>query len=130
MQLNVTTDYAIRIVLFLVLKKGIANSAEMAEAMGIPHSYILKITKVLKSVDILAEKRGINGGFVLKKSPEELTLLTIIAALEKTININRCLEEDKYCSRYATSYCKVRKLLCEAQVELFRRLDVKISEFI
>ena len=130
MQLNLTTDYAIRIVLYLIQKKGVANSNEIAGAMGIPRSYILKIAKTLKDADILSEKRGVEGGFVLRADPAQLTLLDIVSALERTVNINRCLEEDEYCSRDAVSYCKVRELLVKLQDELAQGLNVKVTEFI
>ena len=130
MQLNVTTDYAIRIVLYLAIKEKVVNSSEIAEAMGIPPSYITKIARALKGADILRERRGVDGGFVLNRAPEELTLLDIVGALEKTVSINRCLEEDEYCSRSAVSFCNVRKLLVRLQAELAEGLSVKISELI
>jgi len=130
MQLNVTTDYAIRIVLYLATKKKVVNSNEIAKAMGIPSTYIMKITRTLKQADILREKRGVDGGFVLNMEPEQLTLLEIVGALEKTVNINRCLEEDEYCSRNAVTFCNVRKLLVRLQAELAEGLNVKISELI
>ena len=130
MQLNVTTDYAIRIVLYLAMKDRVVNSGEIAEAMGIPPTYIMKITRKLKHANILSEKRGVDGGFVLSSAPDQLTLLDIVGALEKTVNINRCLEEDEYCSRNAVSFCTVRKLLVRLQAELAEGLNVKISELI
>jgi len=130
LQLNVTTDYAIRIVLYLAMKDRVVNSGEIAEAMGIPPTYIMKITRKLKHANILSEKRGVDGGFVLSSAPDQLTLLDIVGALEKTVNINRCLEEDEYCSRNAVSFCTVRKLLVRLQAELAEGLNVKISELI
>ena len=130
MQLNVTTDYAIRIVLYLAIKDRVVNSSEIAKAMGIPPTYIMKITRTLKQANILSEKRGVDGGFMLNRAPEKLTLLEIISALEKTVNINRCLEEDEYCSRNAVSFCNVRKLLVRLQAELAEELNIKISELI
>jgi len=130
MQLNVTTDYAIRIVLYLAIKQRVVNSNEIANAMGIPPTYIMKITRTLKNAGILSERRGVGGGFVLSKAPEQLTLLDIVDALEKTVNINRCLEEDEYCSRNAAAFCTVRKLLVCLQAELAEGLNVKISELI
>ncbi|MCL2300513.1 MAG: Rrf2 family transcriptional regulator [Firmicutes bacterium] len=130
MQLNVTTDYAVRIVLYLAIKQKVVNSSEIAKAMGIPPTYIMKITRTLKSAGILSEKRGVDGGFVLDRKPEQLTLLDIVSALEKTVNINRCLEEDEFCSRNAVAFCNVRKLLVRLQAELAEGLNVKISELI
>ncbi|MCL2022893.1 MAG: Rrf2 family transcriptional regulator [Oscillospiraceae bacterium] len=125
-----TTDYAIRIVLHLAAKKDYANSNEISKEMGIPRTYILKQTKVLKEAGIIDEKRGVNGGFILKADPNKLTLLDVSLKFEKTMIINRCLEEDQHCSRHAASYCKVRKLLGKAQSELSTLLSVKISEFL
>ena len=38
MELNVTTDYAIRTVLYLAIKNELATANEIATAMGIPPS--------------------------------------------------------------------------------------------
>jgi len=130
MQLNVTTDYAIRIVLYLAIKKRVINSNEIAQAMGIPPNYIMKITRTLKNAGLLSEKRGVVGGFVLIRNPDELTLLDIVDALEKTLNINRCLEEDEFCSRNAAAFCSVRKLLVQLQAQFAEGLSVKISELL
>ena len=54
MQLNVTTDYAIRTVLYLAIKDELATSNEIAMAMGIPPSYVLKITSKLVVAGISA----------------------------------------------------------------------------
>lgn len=53
MQLNVTTDYAIRIVLYLAIKKEITTSKEIGAAMGIPKNYVLKITHKLVEAGII-----------------------------------------------------------------------------
>lgn len=47
MQINVTTDYAIRIVLYLAIQNKVTTSKDIAMAMGIPKSYIFKITNKL-----------------------------------------------------------------------------------
>lgn len=89
-----------------------------------------KITKVLKNNEIVREVRGSAGGFMLKKDPDDLSVLTILRAFEKTMNINRCLEEDAFCSRNATVYCVIRKIYAEIQEELYKRLDIKLSTFL
>ena len=53
MQLTNTTDYAIRIVCYLAIKKHRVTTAKLASELKIPESYIPKITKQLKK-----EKRG------------------------------------------------------------------------
>lgn len=109
MQLNITTDYAIRTVLFLAIKKDVVSSAEISSAMKIPQNYILVLTKRLREAGIIETIRGSNGGFVLKKEPWDISIHDIIQAMEGTTKINRCLEEDHYCSRHAIDTCPVRK---------------------
>ncbi len=53
MQLNVTTDYAIRIILYLALRKEITTSKEIAAAMSIPQNYVLKITHKLVEAGLI-----------------------------------------------------------------------------
>ena len=130
MQLNVTTDYGIRVILYLAQKNDIASSKEICEKTGIPPSYMHKIARTLKKAGMINEIRGSKGGFKLKKEPNKLTILAIISAFEKTININRCLEADQLCSRYATIDCKVRELYTEIQTELHNRLDVNVATFL
>lgn len=43
MQLNVTTDYAIRTVLYLGQCKKIASATEISNEMGIPRGYLEKV---------------------------------------------------------------------------------------
>jgi len=127
MQLNVTTDYGLRVVLYLALKDGVVCGKEICESMGIPCSYMHKIARVLRNADVIHEKRGPKGGFELIRNASDLSVLDIVSIFEKTMNINRCLEEDQYCSRNAALTCVVRGLYTEVQAELNRMLDVKIS---
>ncbi|MDR0318925.1 MAG: Rrf2 family transcriptional regulator [Nitrososphaerota archaeon] len=130
MQLNVTTDYGIRVVLYLAQRNTVVSGADICANMGIPCSYMHKIAKVLKNADIISEKRGAIGGFMLKKAADAVSILDIVSAFEKTMNINKCLEDDEFCSRNAVPYCVVRALYAEVQDRLNDMLNVKISTLI
>lgn len=123
MQLNVTTDYAIRIVLYLALKGGTVSSKELSEQMGIPQNYVLKITKKLNQADLIWVHIGTQGGFSIRQKASDISLFTIIQIMESTTKLNRCLEEDKYCSRFATESCPVRNFYCTLQNELEAKLS-------
>ena len=128
--MNVTTDYGIRAVLYLAQKNCTVSSNLICKDMKIPHTYMHKIARTLKGAGIIEEVRGSTGGFKLKEEPRNITLLNIIKAFEKTMNINRCLEEDKFCSRNATALCAIRGIYLNAQTELYNRLDLKVSTFL
>jgi Rrf2 family protein len=110
MQINVTTDYAIRTVLYLALRGGeVVTSAEISQTMKIPQEYIITLTKRLRDNGILRTERGTKGGYALNKEPWNITLWEIVNVMEGTTRINRCLEGDHYCSRHAIETCPVRK---------------------
>ena len=123
MQLNITTDYAIRIIVYLGMKGGFAASREVSDNMGIPYGYVLKIARKLVAAEIVTTSTGIYGGISLNKKPEDISLLDLIQVMESTTKINRCLEEDKYCSRFATETCPVRRFYCVLQDELESKLS-------
>lgn len=124
MQLNVTTDYAIRVILYLAMKGGIVSSKELSEKMGIPAKYILKITKKLSEAELTKTHIGKKGGFSVIKPAKEISLLDVIATMENTTKVNRCLEEDEFCSRFATDNCPVRGFYCALQEELENKLSL------
>ena len=113
MQLKITTDYAVRIVYYLALHRGTVTAAELSEALK--ESYIPKITKKLKDANMITACEGIKGGYSLSRKPEDISLFDIISSTEITMKINRCLEEDGFCSRNATDYCSVHKTFLKVQ---------------
>ena len=115
MQLNITTDYAIRIGFYLALKEETITASELASVLKIPVNYISKITKKLKAAEIVQACEGIKGGYALMKKPEMISLFDIVSSMEVTMKINRCLEPDGFCSRNATDYCNVHKALLNVQ---------------
>lgn len=86
--------------------------------MGIPKNYVLKITHKLVEAGIIERLVGAQGGFSLAQKIDDITLLDILNIMEPTMRVNRCLEEDKFCSRYATENCPVRGFYCKLQEEL------------
>ena len=77
-QLKVSTDYAIRIVLYIAIKKDIVQSKELSETLGIPQSTVFKIGKKLSDNEIISIATGIQGGFKLKKHPKDISIFSII----------------------------------------------------
>ncbi|MEE8807280.1 MAG: Rrf2 family transcriptional regulator [Lactimicrobium sp.] len=116
MQLNLETDYGIRCMLFLAEEKRCVTSVEMTEKLGfhtVEHTQ--KILRKLRDGGLVKVKLGSNGGYMLARDASEISVLEVLKAMEETICINRCLEPDGYCSRYATSYCPMHKYYKKVQ---------------
>ena len=60
--------------------------------------------------------RGSNGGYSLKKSLEELTLLDVYLAVEPDFYMIECMNPDKGCGHNQSDCgCKVHSELCRIQ---------------
>lgn len=131
MQLNITTDYAIRVILFLAMKKRIVSSVELSEKMRIPHSCVLKVTGKLVKSKLIKTHVGKQGGYCIEKKPDEITLLKILEIMEPTMKFNRCLEEDRLCSRGGVGKCSMHDFYKEFQREMEAKLSsITIKDFI
>lgn len=118
MQLNVTTDYAIRTVLYLGQCKKLASATEISNEMKIPRGYLEKVLSKLKKAEYISSDLGVRGGYRLNMTLEEITLGDVIRLMENTTKINRCLEEDMFCNRKAVDCCAVRRYYEKVQKKL------------
>ncbi len=130
MQLNISTDYAIRTVLFLALHPGIASAADIAEAMSVPLNTCKKNLQLLKNAGLISSHSGINGGYFLGKNPSDIHISDILNAVGEKYELNRCLEEDRFCNRGATDSCTVRAVYSKAQAALNEAFNTTIAQLV
>ena len=71
----------------------------IAERMGIPEAYLEQLIAVLKREKLVVSTRGAQGGYVLSRRPEEITVGDVLRALEGGLNLVECLEEDDACGK-------------------------------
>jgi Rrf2 family protein len=57
-------------------------SQDIAKKYDIPLEYLLKILQLLVKANILKSKRGPHGGFTLSKSPQNISILQIVEAID------------------------------------------------
>lgn len=131
MQLNITTDYAIRVVLYLGQCQGKAPAFRIAEEMCIPKGYLEKVLRKLRQASYISADLGTKGGYYLNKGLEDITLGELIGLMENTVKINRCLEADEYCSRGAQMLCGIRRYYAKVQEEMEARIfNISLKEII
>ena len=123
MQLNLTTDYAIRALLHLAEQRRVVTSQELADFAKVSPNYIFKVMKMLRDAGYVEQLRGVKGGYMLVKEPDTITLLDVIQLMEPTTFLNRCLEPDHFCSRDGVGVCPVHDIYSAFQkkVEAFLR---------
>ncbi|MEG2159095.1 MAG: Rrf2 family transcriptional regulator, partial [Clostridia bacterium] len=107
MQLKITSDYAVRIVLHLCTNNISATSKEIASVMCIPEEDIEYIVDWLIDGNII--KEGEDGKLYLAKPKDSITLQDVFNAVGENTIINKCLEKDKCCSRHAIENCPAHR---------------------
>lgn len=108
MQLNITTDYAVRCLMYLTHTNRTTSAAEIGEYMCVSKNFVVGIMKKLREAGLVEAVRGTAGGFYLAKPAQEITLYDVVVTMENTLAVSRCLE-DGVCNRNATGSCNVRK---------------------
>jgi len=81
-------DYASRALLSLALHAngGTPTSVrDIAQRTALPQPYLEQILLALKGAGLVRSKRGVGGGYVLARSPAEITLGAIISAVDGPI---------------------------------------------
>lgn len=128
MQLNISTDYAIRAMLYLAILGGKATASEIATAMCIPLNTCKKNLQLLKNAKLITPFPGTSGGYTLAKSPADICLADILRATGEKLEINRCLEPDCFCNRAAVGTCPVHKVYARAQSSLNAAFGTTLQE--
>jgi len=100
-------DYAIRVVLDLSLHRE-ARIKEIARRQDLSPSYVGRISQRLAKTGILENRRGRLGCLGLACSPDQITLLDVIEAVDGPIKMDRCLLAPDECGR--ESFCPVYKM--------------------
>ncbi|MDN5871796.1 MAG: SUF system Fe-S cluster assembly regulator [Nitrococcus sp.] len=91
-RINRETDYGISILTLMARRRQERfNAAELAQWRGLPQPMVSKILKHLARSQILVSYRGVQGGYTLARSPEQISLADIIVALEGPIALTECV---------------------------------------
>jgi len=87
-----TQEYALRAVIWLASQPdaGPIDNSRIAEATSVPAAYLSKVMQSLTRAGILSSRRGVGGGFTLDQDPDELTVLSVINAVDPLKRITTC----------------------------------------
>lgn len=110
-----TVEYALRAIVHLAQHTPDAQkTSQIAESTKVPPAYLSKVLQGLQVAGLVKMQRGIGGGVSLVDSPDDLTILDIVNAVEPIERIRTCPLELK---GHGTRLCA-----------LHRRMDKAIEE--
>lgn len=125
MRITQEADYALRIVLMLsrVGKNNHMDAKKISEKENVPLRFALKILRKLKKAEIVQSIRGVNGGYLINKDIENITMKDVIEAIDGSVFINRCLEDPNLCNLNRTDHCTIHKAIKKVQRKIDEELE-------
>jgi Rrf2 family protein len=132
MQLEITTDYAIRALRFLYVQDDKALTAmQIAMGIDITAPSFINIARRLKPAGLLKTIRGHEGGFMLGKPANEISVYDVIVSMQGELRINGCLETGELCAHGEEVDCQVHGLLYGVQNEIVEKFsNLYISDLV
>jgi Rrf2 family protein len=97
MKITTKSRYAIRSIFALVLMGGDERPValtQIADHEDISRKYLEQIFIKLKKSGIVEGSRGAQGGYMLAKAPDQVTLKEVIYAMDGPVKIADCNQED------------------------------------
>ena len=116
MQINRTTDYALRILTALSQSEGLTNRTHLCERTGVTEAFTRKLLRILKQEGFLLSSAGVNGGYRLGRPPDDITLYDVMQVMEGANLLGYLVEPDN------TLPSAGRKVLAETQKTLEKTL--------
>ncbi len=105
--LSNTCKYAIRACIYLALNENLNKRIgikKIADDLKIPMPFLGKILQTLAKNKILSSTKGPNGGFMLGKSPDKITLMDIVEIIDGkdffescAIGVADCSDHEDHC---------------------------------
>ncbi len=90
-RMNKLTDYGVVLLTRFAEQPGRGISArELAVETRLPLPTVGKVLKLLVRDGILVSHRGTKGGYALARPPREITVASVIAALEGPVSLTEC----------------------------------------
>lgn len=114
-------DYALRI-LRALHQDGQLSAAAVARQEHMQKAITLKLLNRLLSSGIVESRRGVSGGYFLKRSCQELSIYDVFQAIGEPPLLNRCQREGYQCENFPKGGCGVCRELGRIQDSLDREL--------
>lgn len=125
MKMSRRSDYALRALFSLVghYGQGPLSVRELAERNDIPKRFLEQIMLDLKSQGWVESLAGRDGGFVLAKSPDQVTMGQVVRYFDGILSPISCVSTTHYepCSQEAT--CRFRRVMLEIRNFVVRLMD-------
>lgn len=123
MQLTQYTDYSLRVLVYLSLKKpdDLATITDISDFYGISRNHLVKVVHNLANHGFIHTIRGKHGGMRLSRPPEKITIGEVVRQTEPHFEMAECFNRNNRCA--ITPVCALKNILAEARDGFLDVLD-------
>ncbi len=91
-------------------KEGCVSLKTIAERNNLSESYLEQLIAPLKKAGLVKSTRGSNGGYILARSPENISVGDILRVVEGPIELVECLSGEKTCGTGDCTSCATKNV--------------------
>lgn len=122
MRLTQTTDYALRVLIYLAVSPDEqVTIREISAAYRISQNHLMKVVQQLAANGFVLSRRGKTGGIRLNGGPGAIEIGAVVRAMESDFALVECFRESNRC--VITPACKLPLLLEKARDAFIAVLD-------
>lgn len=123
MQLTRYTDYSLRVLVYLCLKKDDSVTiTEIAEYYQISRNHLVKVVHHLANLGFIRTTRGKGGGIRIAHPPNEISIGDVVRKTEPNFDIVECFSNKKQ-SCMVEPICALKGILSDASQSFLDVLD-------
>jgi Rrf2 family protein len=128
LRLSKKADYALMAMKHLALRtdpgnrspEGSSSAREIAEAYDIPIELMAKVLQRLVRHGLLASHQGTRGGYLLARTPAQISVADVIQAVDGPVTVTACSTEEGTCEQFTK--CNVRDPLWRVRERILTAL--------
>lgn len=122
MRMSLQTDYALRMLIYLALRKEESITvSDVAAQYGLSHNHLLKVALHLRNLGLVKTTRGRSGGIRLASEPQQIGIGMLVRNMGNDFALVECMKADGGAC-ILTPACRLKAIICEA-------LDAYLSVF-
>ena len=122
MRLTYLSDFSLRVLMYAgAMPRRLVTIQEIAQAYGISENHLMKVVHGLSRLGYIETVRGRGGGIRLARPAAEITVGSVIRAMEEDFALVECFRTNNTCP--ITPVCRLRRALQQALDAYFEVLD-------
>jgi len=92
MRLTQRTDYALRVLMHLAVKRDVVSVGEVATRFGLSQHHVMKVAQELARAGWVEAQRGRGGGLTLAVEPKALRIGDVVRRFEPDFRLVECFD--------------------------------------